>query len=177
MRKDIENLLKLVPEMKKRFEDAARHYGSLSGKAAAAVVRWEWCTGQRYSHQPFGVERFDGKRGRILNKEPEKKTNKYRYGFSSDGRVLVEERYADEVWKAESFWEYSQGRINSTLFDHEPHRWVINVESTFFENGLAGGFIRFAQGGLRVEAYEYRKGQLVCVHEAAREHNPGSLKH
>ena len=178
MRRDIEKLLKFVPQMKKRFQSAPRRYGALARQAKRAVVRWEWCTDARYSPQPFGPERFNGRRGRILSKAPKKKTSKHRYGFSSDGRVLIEEVYMDSKGKKyETFWEYMGGRIDGTLFHYSEKNWVLNVESTFLEDGMAQGFILYGEEGMRVEAYEYRDGLLVCVHEADRHPDPRSPRH
>jgi hypothetical protein len=178
MRKDIEKLLKFVPQLRKRFRSARRRYRALARQAKRAVVRWEWCTDARYSHNPFGPERFNGRRGRVLSKAPEKKPYKYRYGFSSDGRVIVEEQYTEfKGQKSETFWEYAAGQIDSTLFHHTHKNWVLNVESTFLEDGMARGFILYGEGGMRVEAYEYRDGLLVCVHEAGRDHDPRSPRH
>jgi hypothetical protein len=48
------------------------------------------------------------KRGRVLKKEPEKKNGKFRYGFASDARALVEEQYTEfKGQKYEAFREYA----------------------------------------------------------------------
>jgi len=113
-----------------------------------------------------------------LSKAPAKKAYKHRYGFSSDGRVVVEDAYMEfKGKKYESFWEYAAGRIDSTLFHYSEKNCVVNVQSTFLEDGMARGSIFYSEEGVRVEAYEYRDGLLVYVHEAHRHPDPRSPRH
>jgi hypothetical protein len=102
----------------------------------------------------------------------------YRYGLGENDRVLLKEIYVEfKGQRYETFWEYSENRIETTHYSYCREKPAINVESTFFSGGVATSFIRYAMRGFVVESYEYCSGILMRAHQASREHDPKSPRH
>jgi hypothetical protein len=178
MERAVEQALATIPEMRARYEDARSRYVDLAHRTTGSIRKFEWCATPRYSLSLFELERLGWTRGRPMMAEPKSKDGKHRYGFDAEGRILLEEQFTEfEGQRYETFWEHSRDRIDCTHFGPWREKPVINVECLCLRNGLATTFVRYAEHGFLAEYYEFAEGVLSRAVQAAREHDPKSLRH
>ena len=139
--------------------------------AEARVVRWDWVTAARHSHEPAHFETHNFARGRLLPKQPTKIKHHRQEGFDSTGMLVVTRHYLFDTRTAERTVDVVEpGGIASYYMSEQGHffnaRWftthggrITAVDGVYSESSASRRYGYDDQG--RVTGYEatgIRKG-------------------
>lgn len=154
-----------LQQIHERWKMAFHQYKELKTAAEAAVVRWEWTSGQRYSLLPYFFNRYPG-RARALKGPPDSRGYYTHYGFDAQDRVQVERFYnylemggiddfrqlhldqnASEknVWN-QTFYTYQDGLAESIEFSISP-RTPLKIHQVYYQANRVSRYVSFELNG------------------------------
>lgn len=158
---------------------AASRYAALEAESEAAVVRWEWWTGDHYDLEPYRSERHRFSRGKKIAEPTTKKdrAGKEAYGFDAEGRVRVQRSYC-EIGFSETFTTYDDGLIELRHYGNSGHE-PINAVRYRLADGGAGPRIEerhfTAKHGASIERYAYDGERIVRISVQSSNQPPQEL--
>ena len=158
-----------------RFGRLSEEYEQRREAARAAVVRWEWYSGDAFDLRPLFYERHFGKPGRRLDERPPADTDHERIGFDADGRpVVLEENsgFLGEVSR-ETFRVHGEGRVEEALYSAggDP----IYLHEYRYEGGRIRSAWMVTANGVTHEEYRYTGESVteLVVQQGGERGRPG----
>ncbi|MBN1200584.1 MAG: hypothetical protein JXJ20_01890 [Anaerolineae bacterium] len=128
-----------------RWKAAFGQYSALKSAAEAAVVRWEWTDGTRYSPLPFYFKRHPG-RARPLKAPPASKSQRTEYGLDEQKRPRVRRLYNYQEKAFETFFCYDANPVEIVKFSPRPHI-PLGVEQVYYEQDRVVWYAMFGLNG------------------------------
>jgi hypothetical protein len=160
-----------MPSMEQMVREGTRRYPQVKRQCEAQVVRWEWGTFVRHTHEPYYLERSGFSRGRLVKKPPRSPRGLCSHGFDSEGRLVVLREYTANLSAKhfnETFSLHGPGWIQEYHYDHdaEPRqKALINARLIRTADGRVERIERRWPGSpaRATERYEYRDGLVKTV--------------
>lgn len=139
------------------LSSAAEKLPALKADCEAAVVRWEWWTGDPYGLAPYYGERHRFSRGRKVA-EPTDTSKKAReglhaFGFDASGKLRVERRY-NSISHYSTFFVHAPTRVEARHYSYSRDE-PINAQVLVLEGGRPVELHVEATGGKHIERYRW----------------------
>jgi hypothetical protein len=151
---------------------AVASYATIKREVEGRVVRWEWATFSRHSHEPNYFEASNVARGRLL-KSVEGKKEKDQHGFDAQDRLIVERRFYKELCH-ETFILIEPEGIASYYFSTGGAESWTNVRwFSVDERGVYAIDSVYSSGGYRSRRYSFDEAGRVAGYEERSEKADG----
>lgn len=149
------------------LSSAAKDLPALKETCEAAVVRWEWWTGEPYALAPFYNERHRFSVGRKVAAPTSKKEHEglHAFGFDASGKLRVAHQY-NSIGHYSTFLvhvtEDGASRVESRHYSYSRDE-PINAQILFLEGGRPTELHFEAKGGKHVERYRWEGDRIARI--------------
>lgn len=137
------------------LSSAAKDFPASSAECEAAVVRWEWWTGDPYPLAPHYNERhrFSGGKKVQAPKTKKERDGLHAFGFDAAGKLRVVHQH-NSIGHYTTLLLHAPDRVESRRYSYSRHE-PINAQVLLLEGGRPAELHFEAKGGKHVERYRW----------------------